>query len=396
MQQLARLVDQCAESLVRGQRGLGEEKLLLLASLPGWAGQLDAAALQARLPAPLVLGERDAQLPVWPVFRPETTSRSLAGYVFESVDFAPLPGFSGTPLDLLIVLDPQGRFVDVQVVSQHEPVFVDGLGPAPLLHFVEQYKGLSLRQSVRIGGPGGHHAPVGEGEVTFDGVAKATASVRIVNQSVLSAALQVARAKIGWAGGAGAGELARVREDNWRPMDAAALQRAGLLTVLKLSAAEVEKAFADTGVERPVAPGAPPSAELAVAWLSTPIVGRNLLSEAGWARLRQPGWLDPSDHALLVVPLSGDSFVGEDFVRGAVPGLLTLHQGGLSIELRDLDLDEPLKLPPGWNGRDAKVMRVIGAAGLDPVRQAAGKPGGLGIRVDAGEPMAADPRHGMP
>ncbi|WP_148289864.1 hypothetical protein, partial [Ideonella sp. B508-1] len=45
---------------------------LLLASLPGWAGQLDAAALQARLPAPLVLGERDAQLPVWPVFRPET------------------------------------------------------------------------------------------------------------------------------------------------------------------------------------------------------------------------------------------------------------------------------------------------------------------------------------
>lgn len=33
VQQLARLVDQCAESLVRGQRGLGEEKLLLLASL---------------------------------------------------------------------------------------------------------------------------------------------------------------------------------------------------------------------------------------------------------------------------------------------------------------------------------------------------------------------------
>lgn len=33
LQQLARLVDQCAAALIRGQQGLGEEKLLLLASL---------------------------------------------------------------------------------------------------------------------------------------------------------------------------------------------------------------------------------------------------------------------------------------------------------------------------------------------------------------------------
>ena len=42
VQQLARLVDQCAESLVRGQQGLGEEKLLLLASLM-LADQLEEA-----------------------------------------------------------------------------------------------------------------------------------------------------------------------------------------------------------------------------------------------------------------------------------------------------------------------------------------------------------------
>lgn len=33
VQQLARLVDQCASGLIQGQQGLGEEKLLLLASL---------------------------------------------------------------------------------------------------------------------------------------------------------------------------------------------------------------------------------------------------------------------------------------------------------------------------------------------------------------------------
>ena len=33
LQKLARLVDQCASSLIQGQRGMGEEKVLLLASL---------------------------------------------------------------------------------------------------------------------------------------------------------------------------------------------------------------------------------------------------------------------------------------------------------------------------------------------------------------------------
>ncbi|MGD9511997.1 MAG: cell division protein ZapA [Geminicoccaceae bacterium] len=33
LQKLAKLVDQCASSLIQGQRGMGEEKVLLLASL---------------------------------------------------------------------------------------------------------------------------------------------------------------------------------------------------------------------------------------------------------------------------------------------------------------------------------------------------------------------------
>ena len=41
--------------------------------------------------------------------------------------------------------------MDVRVLSQHEPVFVDGLGPQPLFKFVEPYKNLSLKQSIKIG-----------------------------------------------------------------------------------------------------------------------------------------------------------------------------------------------------------------------------------------------------
>ncbi len=124
-------------------------------------------------------------------------------------------------------------------------------------------------------------------------------------------------------------------------------------------------AFAGSGVE--AAAGDTPgdtSTEVYVAYLNAPVVGRNLLGEAGWLHLL--GRLDDGDHALLVIADGAHSFVGETFVRGAVPERLRLHQGELPLELRDLDLDDPLRLPPSLQRADAKVFRVIGPAGLDP------------------------------
>jgi len=69
----------------------------------------------------LIVGERDVQLPVWPLFRQDGTAVPLVGRVYESVDLAPIPGFSGTPAKLLVALDARGAFMDVQVLSQHEP-----------------------------------------------------------------------------------------------------------------------------------------------------------------------------------------------------------------------------------------------------------------------------------
>jgi NosR/NirI family nitrous oxide reductase transcriptional regulator len=331
------------------------------------AGVMTRATLQERFPAPLVVGERDAQLPVWPVFKQDATATRLVGYLFESVDLAALPGFSGTPMNLLVALDAKGVFLDVRVLSQHEPVFLDGLGVAPLERFVEQYKGLSLQQNIRIGGPRARGDEAGIGNAGIDGIAKATASVRIVNQSLLSAALRVARARLGFAEGRDPDRLARVREDTFVTMDWDALLRAGLVQRVRFTRGSVEEAFAGTAHEAPAETAADDTfAELYVAWLSAPAIGRNLLAEAGWQRLL--GSMDPGDHAFLVVAAAGYSFVGEGFVRGAVPERLALRQGALPIELRDLDGDDVLKLPPGLRGADAKVFRVIGPAGLDPAQ----------------------------
>ncbi|MFT5644395.1 MAG: NosR/NirI family nitrous oxide reductase transcriptional regulator, partial [Janthinobacterium sp.] len=124
--------------------------LLMVAAGRAGAGVLTRDALIKYFPAPFIVGEKDAEMPVWPIFKKDMTSTELAAYVFESVDFAPIPGFSGVPMNLLIALDPAGVFVDMQVLSQHEPVFLDGLGEAPLFKFVSQYKSLSLTQNIKI------------------------------------------------------------------------------------------------------------------------------------------------------------------------------------------------------------------------------------------------------
>jgi transcriptional regulator of nitric oxide reductase len=331
------------------------------------AGTLSHADLKQRFPSPLIVGERDAQLPVWPLFRQDGTATPLVGYVFESVDLAPIPGFSGTPPNLLVALDAKGAFMEVQVLSQHEPVFVDGLGPAPLMRFVEQYRGLSLRQNIKIGSNANRVEQRGSANVYIDGVAKATASVRIVNQSLLAASLRVARARLGFAGGRDPELLARVRQDTYRPMDWNALVRAGLVAHLRVTQAQVEQTFAGSGVEQSRA-GSPDDTftELWVVYLSTPATGRNLLGDAGWAHLQ--GRLDDGDHALLAIARGPWTFVGDGFVRGAVPDRITLRQGELPLEMRDLDLDDPLALPPDLRLADAKVFRVIGPAGLDPAQ----------------------------
>lgn len=329
------------------------------------AGVMTRADMLKAFPPPLTVGEKDAQLPVWPIFKQDVTTPILAGYVFESIDFAPIAGFSGVPFNLLVALDPKGVFLDVRVLSHHEPVFLDGLGEAPLFRFADQYKGLSLQQSIKIGSSANRGEERGSANVYIDGVAKATASVRILNQSLLSSALRVARTKLGFAAGRDPDLVARVRKDTYAPMDWGALLKAGLVQHVRITQGTVEKAFEGSGVELPVAGREGETfCDVYLAYLNAPAAGRNLLSGTGWNHLL--GRIEDGDHALLVVAAGPYTFVGDKFVRGAVPDRLTLRQGDLPLELRDLDLDDPLSLPTHLRSADAKVFRVIAPAGLDP------------------------------
>ncbi|MES2263394.1 MAG: 4Fe-4S binding protein [Pseudomonadota bacterium] len=341
---------------------------LLLIVAPVQAGVLARADIALRFPAPLMVGEKDGALPVWPLFRQNATAIELAGYVFESADLAPVPGFSGVPPNLLVAIDAKGVFLDVAVLSHHEPVFLDGLGEAPMRQFVAQYKGVSLGRNIKIGSKAGSGADANH--VLLDGVSKATASVRIMNQSVLAAALKVARGKLGFAQGRDPELIARVRDDLFEPLDLAQMLCAGLISHVKVRNRDAEQLFAGSaGAGLDDAALASPDAtfiDLYLAYGSVPSIGRNLLDDKSWRKLRNR--LEPGDHAFIVMSSGRYSVTGEDFVRGSVPERLVLKQDGLPLELRDLDLELKLK-QPGAHGVDSvTAFRVIRQAGLDPSR----------------------------
>jgi transcriptional regulator of nitric oxide reductase len=364
----------------RGRARLAAALLAALVPAVAAAGDLDRATLVARFPPPFVVGERETPLPVWPIFRtsgPPAFTTDLVGYAFESIDLAPVPGFAGTPVNLLVALDVDGQFLAVEVLSQHEPVFVGGLGPEPLARFVAQYRGLGLKHNIKIGSGGAAAGRSGSAHAYVDGVAKATASLRIVNQSVLGAALRVARARLGYSGGRDPDLVAHVRDDLFEARTWPELLRSGLVQRLAVTNADIERAFAGgegagLDAEALARPG-DRFLDLYAALATVPTVGRNLLPEAAWRSLQAR--VRPGDHVLLVLWEGRYPVVDEDFVRGSVPDRLTLEQDGLAIELRDLDLDGALRdagAPPlAW-----RAFRVTAEAGLDP-----GAPFRLAARV---------------
>lgn len=343
---------------------------LLCSCLPALAGALTRVDLVKRFPAPLMVGEKQADIPVWPLFKQNATATELVGYVFESIDLAPIPGFAGVPINLLVAIDPKGSFLDVAVLSHHEPVFLDGLGEAPLLAFVSQYKNLSLKQNINIDSKTKRLRAPDAGHAYLDGVSKATASVRIINQSVLSAALKVSRKKLGFAQGGDPDQVARIKSDLFEQKSVRQLLEAGLIAHLRVTNRDVEKLFAGS-------PGAGLDAEalahpdgifidLYLALASLPTVGRNVLTESSWNKLHNR--LEEGDHALLVMSSGRYSILADDFIRGSVPERLVLKQDKLPVDMRDLDMEMALADTAVLPAANVTVLRVISQAGLDPAR----------------------------
>ena len=287
------------------------------------------ALIQAIFPEATEIMPQLEQPRVWPIYQ----VTELIGYAFLSGDYAQLPGFSGAPFQLLIGIDRGGRFRGVQVLEQHEPIFLHGLGTEPMHAFTGQYKGLDLRRAIKLTSAAAHDKHSG-GYVYIDGISKATVSAVVLNETVIMSALQVAQET---------GIIpkrkppARVREDLVETTDWQRLLGQRWIGSMQVAESTVATAFAGESSDTPVAPrdgAAPLFANLQFAYVNVPTIGLYLLGDALYERLMAES-VEPGDHVIAVMNQGPYSILGEDFTPGTPSDRLALDQNGVQIELRD-------------------------------------------------------------
>lgn len=308
------------------------------------------------------LGDKLEQPPAWPVYQ----LNQLLGYAFESNDLVDLPGFSGDRINLLIGMNTEGILEGVQILHHHEPIFLHGLGPEPLLKFVAQYPGLKASDRIIVGGK--KPATETPGTEHFDAVARATVSVIIINDTILSSSLQVARAMLE---GFNQAPPALVKEDVYEPLSWQQLLEKGLLQQWQIPLSTIEEGLGHRLDEYPLDlnPDYNPEDGITIyyAYLNSPLIGRNLLGDDEFARLR--GKLKPGQHALLLFSRGSLSYLEDDFKPGTVPNRIGLTQAGLPMPMRDLNFYNysASSVPESFSDINNLHLFVVNSqTGLDP------------------------------
>ena len=341
---------------------------------PASAGELKKAGIAKLFTFPYGAGERDAVLPIWPIFlKAGSGKEELAGYVFESIDLAPIAGYAGKPVNLLISIDAKGTFTGVKVLSHHEPIFTHGASEETLFRFVEQYKGLSLTDNIKVTSANSAGQMQAASAKPIDGVSRASVSVRIVNETALTAALKVARAKLGVAGGPAGGEGApvmQVKPDSGQTFSDEVLLAKSYLFMDTIKTAGVDTAFGP-GFTADVDPGPntnPKAAgtEVWISYLSVPEIGRAVMGRDGYEKLKAD--FRPSDHLILVATRGRYSLRSSSHRPGAVPDQILIQQDGLVININDAfvrQVPATTALPKDVNWT---LLKVLSESGFDPTR----------------------------
>ena len=163
------------------------------------AGNLVKGDIERMVDYFYIVGEILPDIPVYPLFMRDAATPDakpeLKAYVFESIDFAPVRGYSAKPINLLILIDLSGNFLRIRLLDHKEPLFLDSAGTQKLERFASQYKGLTPRHTIEIG-PFNDPGLRDENVAHVKGVQQGTISVKAINRAILTAATAVATAKL--------------------------------------------------------------------------------------------------------------------------------------------------------------------------------------------------------
>jgi len=296
-------------------------------------------------PSATRIGQQDTDLAITPVYQ----LNQLLGYVFESDDFANFIGFSGKTINILIGLDINGIFAGLKVLNHHEPIFLHGVGEQPMFDFIAKYKGHSIKERYIINAQD-KNTP---GITNFDGITRATISVMVINDTIITSALNVARAKLNILPST---STVKIRPNFFKELTFKQLLEQGYITHWKISKNQSLKLAENVSSElayainelsndltqklsQELSQGTVENKrdfiDMYFAFVNIPIVGKNLLGEVEYHRLLES--LKPGEHALMVFNRGTYSYVREDFIPQTVPARLSVVQDDFPVDIRDID-----------------------------------------------------------
>lgn len=291
----------------------------------------------------------------------------IIGYAFETVMVAPVPAYSGKPINILVAIGSDGSIRSTRILQQDEPILLVGIPVQKLHDFVAGYAGHKVTDKVVVG--------KGDGDVHIDAISSATVTSMVANETIMNAALKVAASRHLIAGVSGIdfsaqqnGQPNAVRKDNFSKASWQSLLEQGALGHLALTRQQVADAFEgerESGmVDDPTAP--PPAAEAKANFIdmwftdvTPPTVGRNLLGDNAYNDLM--GRLEEGDTAVAVMANGIYSFKGVGYVRGGVFDRIHVLQDGKLMLFHDYDLvqmsDSPLADKPNFAEQAIFIVR---------------------------------------
>ena len=251
-------------------------------------------------------------------------------WAFLTSDFVGTTGYSGKPIHVVAAIDADAVLTGVKLVKHSEPIVLIGIPNAKMVKLTESYAGLDLKAEAASGGDA-HD---------LDIISGATVTIMVIDDSLVRAGIKVSRA-LGLGGLsplAAEGPGREVDMSLETVADWTTLSGDGSVRRLTLDVGQINAAFEATGdarvLKRPEK-GAPEDTfiDMHVALASVPSIGKSLLGEAEYQNL--VNWLEPGEHALLVLGRGSYSFKGSGYVRGGIFDRIQLIQGDNSVRFFD-------------------------------------------------------------
>ncbi len=330
----------------------------------------DLERFLAEVPAGEILpgGERYGEIEGPPMVAPVYAGEKRLGYVFLNSDIVDASGYSSKPISILIGIDMDGVITGLKLVEHHEPIVLVGIPEKKITDFIERYLGLDV-----VALAGGRERP------RLDIVSGATVTVMVIDDSVIEAAIEVAKAyglgglrATAAARPAGRKILVDTGEGEIRDWNDLLLE--GAIARLKVTVGEVNRAFAELGDPEAAKRRQKGRAEdtfidLYTALVTIPTVGRSLLGDNEYRALRN--WLEEGDQAILVMARGRYSFKGSGYVRGGIFDRFRIRQGDRTFRLRDRDhrrLGRQLPAEGAPRFDEVDVFRIAADSGFDPAK----------------------------